>query len=540
MWWLVAVACTPAEMAGGSAGVGLRGGVLPPPPASALGDVVVNEVQADNESTWQDPATGDTPDWVELYNRGEVAVPLDRIQLLDSSGDSWTGGDGLLEPGERLLLLSDVGDDPLPFDLGSDGGEALVVLTQGVRTDTVPLGVLGDDLALARFPDGGAWLPTARATPGWTNGSAPSATLDPADTLFATYVLHEIAIQVRPDLFDELDGRTEVEAQALVDGILFERVGLRNTGQGSFDPMTGKPRLLVDLNEYEAGRRFRGVQMLELHNGKTRDPTLVRDWVSYELPRLAGIPSSRVGWAHVTVNGDDYGLYVLVENTDDEFIEARFPDQLSTAMIFEGSSDFSWATSASSFDYEEGPSPPDPAGLESVEAVIDIVQGPANEAAIEALWRVVNKDAFLDYVAFEGISDHWDGYDAPHNWRFFVDGETHQLSWMPAGVEISWTGNPNLWGSNGSVAAFCIDVPSCKHDYAEHVLKMADLLNAHALGDAFDDLFLWLEPEIAADPKKFETMDVVRDNVANSSLHLHDNGGEARQDVFATFPDLAP
>ena len=44
-----------------------------------------------------------------------------------------------------------------------------------------------------------------------------------------------------------------------------------------------------------------------------------------------GLPSSRVGYAWVRLNGDDYGLYTTVENVDKTFAKRWF---WLTALVF--------------------------------------------------------------------------------------------------------------------------------------------------------------------------------------------------------------
>lgn len=541
-----AVACSPSDLPGSpivqlEPGTAAEAGVYPAPPSAGGAVVRINEIQAKNRSTWQD-SSWEFPDWIELYNSGDEGIDCNDISLTDLSGETWRGPDGdRLEPGEHLFLVANEGDGDydLPFALGSDAEDVVTLAVQGSRVDVVPVGDLDSDMALARYPDGGAWLPTARPTPGWTNGSAPPDSLDPADELFRPYVMHQLDLVIDPGLFGSLDSRNEEPGQATMDGIYFRKVGIKNTGQGSYDPMTGKPRLVINLDAYDTDREFRGVDNLELHNGKTADQTRARDWVTYRYAALAGLPSSRVGFTQVTINGEDYGLYVLVEDPDDKWIEKRFPASAETGILFE-EGEYGTGSSVSSFDYEVGPEPADPASTAAMEAADDIAGGPATDEAVEKLWEYVEHDGLLNYLAWEGISNHWDGYNSPHNWRIYVDGVTHRTWWVPAGVEITWQGPPDLWGSNGNLSGWCIDNAGCKRDYAEHILVMADLADDSHLADDFADVFGWLEPYIKDDPKKFEDMGVVTGVYNNSLGYLRTNPEDARKDVYADFPDLKP
>ncbi len=509
---------------------------------SSVETVVINEIQASNRSTWQETATWGFPDWVELYNAGTEPVALRDLSLQDGSGETWRGPDeGTLAPGEHLFLAADGVEEDfvLPFSLASDGGDTLYLAIQGAPADIVAIGTLEDDLSLGRFPDGQAWLATARPTPGWTNGSAPSATLDPADDLFKAYEMHEIAVTVPRSDYDDIDARIPTDCEVVVDGIYFPGAQIKNTGQGSWDTMSGKPRLVLNLDARgDTTREFRGVDNLELHNGKTADATRARDWVTYEYFRLAGVPASRVGFAHVTVNGDDYGLYVLVENMDDKWIEARFPASKDTGMLFEAGD--IGGSGIGAMEYESGPTPAWAPTVEVMQRADDAASGASTDEALAQLWTGVPKEAILDYIAIEGISNHWDGYDSPHNYRFYADGVSHLTYLVPSGVEITWTGDPELWTSNGNLAGFCFDNPTCKREYAERVLLLTDLLESEGLADQYEAVFDWLLPYIDADPRKFATTATARGVFESSLTNLQNNGREARQDVYDVYPDLEP
>jgi spore coat protein CotH len=533
-------ACTATPLPGQSwVDVPDRADALPPPPVASGTMVVINEVQASNKSTWQDPSNWELPDWVELYNSGTSDVLLSDLTLTDGSGNTWRGpDDGVLAVGDTLMLIADNDNDDfhLPFNLSAVGGDTLVLTLKGSRTDIVPVGVLDDDLSLARIPDGGPWMATARPTPGWSNGSSPSESLDPADGLFAAFEMHEIEVRVSPSLFNAIDNRNPEPCSLTIDGIYYPKVAIKNTGQGSFDSITGKPRLVFNLDAFDSGAEFRGVDNLELHNGKTWDETRGRDWATYRYARMAGIPSSRVGFAHLTLNGQNYGLYVLVEDTDDKWLSARFPASADTGMIFEGGD----IGSIEQMEYEVGPVPPNPQSVASLHAADAIESGPSSDRAIANLWNYLEHDEILNYIAWEGITNDWDGYDAPHNYRWYVDGVTHRTMLVPSGVEITWTGDPDLWGSNGNLADFCFANDACSRDYAQHVLAMADLADAIDVARDFDDLMTWLRPYIAADPRAFDSMQQTLDVWASSMGNMRDNPQEARSEIYGMYPDLRP
>ena len=74
-----------------------------------------------------------------------------------------------------------------------------------------------------------------------------------------------------------------------------------------------------------------------------------------------GIPTSRTGYAQLFVNGEDYGLYLVVESQDDRWLKRNFEDR--SGNLYDGKYVYSgyWPTIVDFgkgldhwFDLEEG------------------------------------------------------------------------------------------------------------------------------------------------------------------------------------------
>ncbi|MEQ1505385.1 MAG: CotH kinase family protein [Myxococcota bacterium] len=190
--------------------------------------------------------------------------------------------------------------------------------------------------------------------------------------------------------------------------------------------------------------------------------------------------------------------------------------------------------------WEEGPLPPDPAVLDALYAIDHLVEGPANDTNVAALWDHVDQEQFLTYLAWETLVMHIDGYRAPNNWRLFVNGTTYLTQWVPAGAEWTWDTDVDLfpdWG--GAALLWCIDNPGCRRGYAEEVLEMADRVETLDLATQFEDLSVWLDPWIQADPR-YDSFGSVGEARSATRTHLAQNPDRARSEVYAAFPDLEP
>ncbi|HEU4584064.1 MAG TPA: lamin tail domain-containing protein [Polyangiaceae bacterium] len=173
-WWVAALACggdgPEPRGNGGSGGEGGSGGAAEP------GELVINEVMAQNDGAWID-AAGEADDWVELINRSQHTLSLADYRLADAKGNPSRLPDVKLGPGQGVLLWTD--DDPkqgpghLPFKLSSSGDHLTLLDAVGTEIDAVDIPALDVNYVYARFPNAeGAFRVCRYASPGRVNGDA--------------------------------------------------------------------------------------------------------------------------------------------------------------------------------------------------------------------------------------------------------------------------------------------------------------------------------------------------------------------------------
>ncbi|MEQ1500704.1 MAG: CotH kinase family protein [Myxococcota bacterium] len=493
------------------------------PRAPVVPRVVVNELMAANDSSWQ-AASGAFPDWLELENRSDVDVDLGRVEVSDDSGETWTGPAGTaLAPGARWLLVADDGGGATaPFRLSSEA-DRLVVTVDGVETDAVEVVDLQADTALARIPDGGdAWAVTIAPTPGEPNVASTST--DPSDPLFGDDQVLAFAIAVDPADEAALDvqGGPGVPGTLTYDGVTLD-VTVKLKGSGTFQPLAGKPSFVLDVNDRVPGQRLRSLEAITLNNAD-HDPTYVREFLAYELFTAAGVPSPRAGFARVTYNGADYGLYVHVEAVDDVFLARWFADP--SGMLLEGTPDADLDATWPLLDPDEGAV--DAAFLDSLAAALADPTAPDAEAALDARVEV---DAFATYAAIEAVAMHWDGYQNPKNWYVYLDPTTDRLWWIPHGTDWTWMKTWPIDHGDGAVFGFCLAVDGCRAAYRDALAEACDLADGLALPDRYLALRAWLAPEIASDPRNDDSPFTIDNHTSTTEANLRSRTTEVRAEL---------
>jgi len=104
----------------------------------------------------------------------------------------------------------------------------------------------------------------------------------------------------------------------------FYAVGIRYKGESSFDYYPGvKKSIKIKFNKYIKGQNLDGLTTINLNNA-FKDPAFMRDKIFCDFLRYAGINAPRCTYAWVRVNGQELGLYVLIEQINKSFLRTVF------------------------------------------------------------------------------------------------------------------------------------------------------------------------------------------------------------------------
>ena len=123
--------------------------------------------------------------------------------------------------------------------------------------------------------------------------------------------------------FEGQDDPAYLAAEFEWESIHLDSIGVRFKGNSSYTYPGVKKSFKLDIDEYVSDQTVYGLDKLNLNNG-FNDPTFVREVCAYELCDAVGLPTVRTNYAALYINDEYWGLYTLVEQFDQEFIESRF------------------------------------------------------------------------------------------------------------------------------------------------------------------------------------------------------------------------
>jgi len=151
------------------------------------------------------------------------------------------------------------------------------------------------------------------------------AVIDVSSPLFEPSVLHEVNLTMAESDWKTLQENylenTFYPGTFEWAGHTVENVGIRS--RGSTSRMATKPSLKISFDEYVSGGRFLRQKSVILLN-MSQDPPMLRDYLSMQLFRRAGVAAPRDAFARVSINGLYLGLYLMTEDIDTPFLARNF------------------------------------------------------------------------------------------------------------------------------------------------------------------------------------------------------------------------
>ena len=191
-------------------------------------------------------------------------------------------------------------------------------------------------------------------------------------------------------------------------------VGFRLRGNTSRS--ADKKSFKVDFNSFQGGRKFQGIEKLNL-NGQHNDPTMSRAKICSDIASWMEIPTLRSNHVELYINNEYFGLYTNTEQIDDEYVQKRFgndngnlykclfpadlvhlgsdPDVYKQEVF--GSRNYQLKTNTEEDDYSD------------FAELVDVLNNssPSNRAC--KLEEVFNVDQYLKYIVFDILTGNWDG-----------------------------------------------------------------------------------------------------------------------------------
>jgi spore coat protein H len=254
----------------------------------------------------------------------------------------------------------------------------------------------------------------------------------PGEEIFDNKTVLPIRIDISSNELATLrrNDRKDVRVTVYEGSNVWRDVGLHVKGAaGSRRPIDDqKPALTLSFNRFIPDQKFHGLRKIHLNNS-VQDGCYMCENICSELFRKAGVPTPRVSYATVILNGKKRGLYVLKEGftkdmlgiyfkkTGGNLYDGGFLREINEQLENDGGSD-------------------DVKDWSDLKALAKAGQEPDPDKRWEELNRLLDVDRFMSYAALEVMTWDWDGYvKNRNNYRVYHDLDTSKMVFFPHGMD---------------------------------------------------------------------------------------------------------
>ncbi len=300
---------------------------------------------------------------------------------------------------------------------------------------------------------------------------AAAAQTPPGHPLFEKDEIHEIRLRfAQSDYWSRLtanyaeneDDIPYIEASFEWRDLKFDKIGVRFKGNSSYrGARTDKKPFRLKFNEFVKGQKIQGIGSVNLNNS-WNDPSYVREKLYYETAARAGMRASRTNYAALYINDTFWGLYVLGEVVNGDFIDSRFPAGERSGNLYKGDPggtfEYKGAEKTAYKSMYEKKSNEDEDNWDDLIELSRVLNETPEEQLVAELEKRMDIDSFLRVMALDLITVNLDNYIAmAHNFYLYRRPSDNRFEWIlwdpslafgafPAGLSVEEMKNlPFLW-----------------------------------------------------------------------------------------------
>lgn len=147
--------------------------------------------------------------------------------------------------------------------------------------------------------------------------------------LFDTSKIHTINIIMDDwdSFIDSAQSEEYSECAVIIDGEAYKNVGIRGKGNTSLSTVSSmdseRYSFKVEFDKYDKNKSYYGLDKLCLNN-IIQDNTYMKDYLTYRMMNEFGVSVPLCSYVYITVNGEEWGLYLAIEGVEDGFLQRNY------------------------------------------------------------------------------------------------------------------------------------------------------------------------------------------------------------------------
>jgi len=149
------------------------------------------------------------------------------------------------------------------------------------------------------------------------------------DKLFDTSKVHTLNIIM--DDWEDFTANCQSEnyyaCSVEIDDEMYENIAIRGKGNTSLMQVSfsenDRYSFKIEFDHYNSSNTYHGLDKLCLNN-IIQDTTYMKDYLTYQMMSDMGVAAPLCSYVYITVNGEDWGLYLAVEGVEESFLERNY------------------------------------------------------------------------------------------------------------------------------------------------------------------------------------------------------------------------
>ncbi|MCR4862334.1 MAG: carbohydrate-binding domain-containing protein [Ruminococcus sp.] len=375
--------------------------------------------------------------------------------------------------------------------------------------------------------------------------------------LFSREEVHNIDIQMPQgtwtDFLAHADEETYYPCDVVIDGEKYENVGIRTKGNSSRQFVTQAKRdkysFRIKFNKYDKYQNYHGLTDICINNMYS-DPSCMRDILCYDAMYELDAYAPKCSYTDVTLNGQLYSFYLLVEQPD-ETVGERLATN-SDAVLYKAADvgtqydcTFSPTMALNNFEVKFGKDDE----LKHIAEVVNEINRvtPQNYKFIE---NTIDVPSFLKGFAVNAVMCNYDSYNGmmPHNFYvMYNNGKMYYVGWdynlslgnfMDNGASVNSDIKTGMYQADENKRPMLknlLQVPEYYDMYIGYVKEITKMYqDPERVVNSYASL---IRDHVKADPRSFFTADQFESNIARSPQGLQ-VGGNNPGGMWGGFGDM--
>ena len=198
-----------------------------------------------------------------------------------------------------------------------------------------------------------------------------------------------------------------------------------------------KKSFKIDFREFGGEQFFRHKKINLKPN--VNDPSLDRELLTMHLYRLMDVPAPRTAPAILYFNGEYMGVYLMIEQIDDEFVDRRFGKEVG--YLYKCAFGATLQDDGQVFDASlfESKMNEETDTREELDAFVEALNSIPKVSFATEFGEIFGVDRYLRQLAVEAITGHWDGYSyLNNNYYLYYDEDEGRFEFIAYDTDNTW------------------------------------------------------------------------------------------------------